>query len=146
MRSKAWLALAVCMLAALACNVTALDEDDSGTPQTGQLVDDFSGPPPTVQILAPASGQQAVIGDDVEIRVVATDQRGVDRLQLAVGGRTSSSKAFPEAATTAEALLRWRPDPPTAALSGRCNPGSTTVRKPPRQSRNPRARIGGIDA
>ena len=110
MRSKSWLALAVCVLAALACNISALDEDDPGPSQTGELVDDFSGPPPTVQILAPASGQQTVIGDDVEIRVIATDQRGVNRLQLSVSGRTSSSKSFPEAATTAEALLRWRPD------------------------------------
>jgi len=109
-QSKAWRALLVCVLAVLACNITAVEDDDPGTTQTGDLVDDFSGPPPTVQILAPASGQQAVIGDDVEIRVLATDQRGVNRLQLAVGGRTSSSKSFPEPATTAEALLRWRPD------------------------------------
>ena len=110
MRASGWLALVACVLAALACNITAVDEDDSTPSQTGDLVDDFSGPPPTVQILAPASGQQTTIGEDVEIRVVATDQRGVNRLQLNVSGRTSSSKSFPEAATTAEALLRWRPD------------------------------------
>ena len=110
MRSKVWLVLALCMVAALACNITASDDDDGGVPQTGDLVDDFSGPPPTVQILSPVSGQQATIGQDVEIRVVANDQRGVNRLQLSVSGRTSSTKSFPEAATTAEALLRWRPD------------------------------------
>jgi hypothetical protein len=110
LRSKRWLALAVCVLAALACNITTQEENNPDPAQTGDLVDDFAGPPPTVQILAPASGQQTVIGDDVEIRVLATDSRGVDRLQLNVSGRTSSSKSFPEAATTAEALLRWRPD------------------------------------
>jgi hypothetical protein len=110
MRSKRWLALAVCVLTALACNITSQQTNNSDPLQTGDLVDDFSGPPPTVQIIAPASGQQTVIGDDVEIRVVATDARGVNRLQLNVSGRTSSSKSFPEPATTAEALLRWRPD------------------------------------
>lgn len=73
-------------------------------------MDVFAGAPPTVQIVAPASGQQVALGSDVEINVVANDQRGVTRLQMNVSGRTSSSKAFPEPAAPAEALLRWRPD------------------------------------
>lgn len=96
------------MVISLGCSLTFLD--DEATPPPADVVDEVSGPPPTVQIISPTSGQQVMVGTDVEIRVLATDQRGVSRVQLSVGNRTSSTKSFPEAATTAEALLRWRPD------------------------------------
>ncbi|MFP4323413.1 MAG: SH3 domain-containing protein, partial [Anaerolineales bacterium] len=74
--------------------------------------DDSAGPPPTVQIVAPQSGQQAVVGQAIEVQVIATDQRGVTRLQMAVEDVNRSTKSFPEPTQTAEALLGWVPDRP----------------------------------
>ncbi len=98
-------------LLALACNLTV---PDTPTPnaQTGALVDDTSGPPPNVQIVSPQGGGQTVVGQEVEIRVLATDQRGVTRLQMSVGGVNRSTKSFPEPTQQAEALLAWVPDRP----------------------------------
>ncbi|NJL95673.1 MAG: hypothetical protein HC915_19055 [Anaerolineae bacterium] len=66
--------------------------------------------PPTVQIIAPQSGQQVVVGDAVDIQIAAQDAVGITFLQLQVANRVSSTKSFPEPATQAEALLRWQPD------------------------------------
>jgi hypothetical protein len=105
------LLLIVTACTTLACSLQAIDD---GSEQTGDEVADAGGggntSAPTVQIVAPVSGQQVTVGSDVEIQVQAEGASGVDRLQLSVSGRTSSTKAFPEPANPAEALLRWRPD------------------------------------
>ncbi|MBZ0310076.1 MAG: SH3 domain-containing protein [Anaerolineae bacterium] len=101
-----FLALIFLTAAALACSLKPIEED-SGSP-TEQASTTYAQP--TVSITAPGSGQQVAMGSDIEIQVMASGADGVDRVQLSVGGRTSSTKAFPEATTSAEALLRWRPD------------------------------------
>lgn len=107
MRWRGGLAILMCALAALACNLTFQEDETIGTTQT-QVAS--VGGAPSVQIVSPSNGQQVRVDDDVEIIVSATDAVGVNRLQLTVSGRTSSTKSFPEPATTAEAILRWRPD------------------------------------
>lgn len=109
--ARRWLAIFLVLMSSLACTLTVSD-DDSSTPASseGDEVADSGGGVPTVQIVSPGAGQQVRLGTDVEISVVATGQTGVSRVQLSVGGRLSSTKSFPESATTAEALLRWRPD------------------------------------
>jgi hypothetical protein len=111
---SATLVLLACLAAILGCSLKVADDQPTPAGDGGAVGDlggeDSGGTLPTVQILSPVSGQQVQVGQDVEIRVVATDERGVTRLQLNVSGRTSSTKSFPEPASTAEALLRWRPD------------------------------------
>lgn len=103
------IAVIVLLLSILACSLKPIEEDTS---EGEQVTDNTDGSyaAPAVSILAPASGQQVTLGSDVEIQVTASGADGVDRVQLSVGGRTASTKAFPEATTSAEALLRWRPD------------------------------------
>jgi hypothetical protein len=112
---RAWGGLLTLWLAvSLACNIQA-QPDSSSTSDggTGDAVADSnggSGEAPTVQIISPSNGQQVALGQDVDIRVAATHSSGINRLQLNVGNRTSSTKSFPEPSSSAEALLRWRPD------------------------------------
>lgn len=96
-------------VAVLACSLKPIEEDDSSEVADNNQTD-VNYAAPTVAILAPASNQQVRIGEDVEIQVTINGTDGVDRVQLSVSGRTASTKAFPESSTTAEALLRWRPD------------------------------------
>lgn len=112
---RRWVAglLLIWLATALACNLQSnsssgdLSSSDDGS---GIEVADSGGSAPTVQIISPSNGQQVALGQDVEIRVAATHPNGVNRLQLNVSNRTSSTKSFPEPSSSAEALLRWRPD------------------------------------
>lgn len=106
MRSFFWVPLFL-ILATLACSLKPIEKGDKDSP-TEQASVTYAQP--SVSILAPTSGQQVAMGIDVEIQVMASGTDGVDRVQLSVSGRTSSTKAFPEATNSAEALLRWRPD------------------------------------
>lgn len=93
----------------MACSLQSASNGGQASPNGG-ATQVAAGSPPTVQIISPSNGQQVTVGDDVEIQVSAQGPAGVDRLQLNVSGRTSSSKVFPETANPAEAILRWRPD------------------------------------
>lgn len=104
---RPWIMLIACMLATLACAVRAkVDETDPITVSESEI----GGTAPTVQIVAPGNGQQVALGNSVDIQVQASSPTGVTRMLLSASGRTSSTKTFPEALTSAEALLRWRPD------------------------------------
>lgn len=105
------LSLIFLLISMLACSLKPIEEnaDVSPTEQAGLPDENQNFAPPTVSILAPQTGQQVVLGTDIEIQVTALGEGGVDRVQLSVGGRLSSTKAFPESTTSAEALLRWRP-------------------------------------
>lgn len=101
------------LIGGLACNLTQADPpEEVGLFGTAPAGGDASGAPPTIQIVAPVSGQQVTVGDSVEIQVVATDPRGVERVQLRQGSLNVSVKGFPEGTSNGEALLRWLPDRP----------------------------------
>lgn len=94
----------------LACSLTLAEEDSDTSSSVSSLpTADPNAAPPTVQIVSPSSGQQAQVNNDVEIRVQASDEAGITQLQLVVDNINISTKTFLDPATSAEAILNWRP-------------------------------------
>jgi hypothetical protein len=67
--------------------------------------------PPVVKILAPPDNVTVEENSDVIIRVRASDDRGVDRIELSVDGTVYSTYA-PEGAASIEVDLTWRSSGP----------------------------------
>lgn len=112
---KIWLFVVLLLISALACNLTTGGDDNgddtrnSGSSNNTTSVQENTTPP-TIQILSPADGQQVLVDTAVDVRVNATHEGGVQRIQMSVDGNTVSSKSLLENPTSVDVLLAWTPD------------------------------------
>ncbi len=103
--------LCACLLlaaAALACNLASAPE--ASTPPTPTLaLPAEDGTRPQVVIEAPASGAVVVAGEQIVIRVRATDNIGITRAELREGERVVAIQPAPDPTREFEALLPYIP-------------------------------------
>lgn len=98
--------LTLLLVAASACNLTQTPP----TPESQDLPDNLSGKP-VVEITAPKTGDEFVVGDQLFITAQATDSVGVTRIQLLANNqpvKTVSSES-PAGQKTFEVLLDYTP-------------------------------------
>lgn len=112
---KIWLFVLLLLSSALACNLTRGGDDNNNDAGNSETISDTlsvqeNTTPPTVQIVSPADGQQVIVDTAVDVRVNATHDVGVQRIQMSVDGNTVSSKSLLENPTNVEVLLAWTPD------------------------------------
>src|ERR1041385_5064179 len=107
---KQWsLALTLLFLGTLACSIGPTGK--SGTPTTVvQIATEASGggTPPKVVIETPGSNTQAVVAQPMTVRVHATDNIGITRVEMRESGRVVASQPSPEPAPDFTALLQYR--------------------------------------
>ncbi|MBU0492774.1 MAG: hypothetical protein KKA73_02950 [Chloroflexi bacterium] len=66
--------------------------------------------PPLVQILAPAEGTQYAQGQQVSVQFTASDQSGIDRVSLVVGGTSVAERSYQNRPTSiGQDTLAWTP-------------------------------------
>ncbi|MCI0710056.1 MAG: Ig-like domain-containing protein [Chloroflexi bacterium] len=112
---KIWLLLIFLLGSVLACNLTTGGDDNSDNTGSSETANDTlnvqeNTTPPTIQIVSPADEQQVIVDTAVDVRVNATHEVGVQRIQMSVDGNTVSSKSLLENPTDVEVLLSWTPD------------------------------------
>src|SRR5262245_54825200 len=106
MRIYQWLSLLFVVLAVSACNLSQTPP----TPEDQPLPENASGKP-VVQITAPKSGDEFVVGTQIFVTADATDGVGVTRVQLLANGqpvKTVSSES-PAGQKSLEVLLDYTP-------------------------------------
>lgn len=101
------LTLAMLLLASLACNL--VDAPDTPPPPTATPLP--INTVPTVNVLWPPNGSEFVQREEITVRVQATDDMGITRIELRSATAVLSSVPSPERGgqTTFDAILSWRP-------------------------------------
>ena len=102
--------LPICLAALVsACNLERRSPDSPGRASTSAAIEDAL--PPTISIESPGDGAEFVIGDEILVRVLASDSIGVNRVQLFVNNqivRTVSSESL-QGDLSLSAVLNYRP-------------------------------------
>jgi hypothetical protein len=97
-------------VSSLACNAPFMAGSATITPtlNTSMSVPDTSEPP-IIVIEAPGDGAQAVIGEPFNVRIHATDSKGITRVEMRESGRIVISQSSPEPNPDFSALLKYQP-------------------------------------
>ncbi len=101
------LALAMLLLASLACNLVSVPESPPPPTVTPPAISTV----PTVNVFWPPNGSEFVLREEVTVRVQATDEVGITRIELRSASAVLSSVPSPDRGgqTTFDAILSWRP-------------------------------------
>jgi len=106
---KPW-SLTLLFLATLACSITPTGSGNSPT-AVGQNATEAvrGGTPPKVVIETPGNDTQTVLAQPMTVRVHATDDIGITRVEMRESGRVVASQPSPAPASDFTALLQYRP-------------------------------------
>lgn len=103
------IAITMCALAALACNLAGSPQVGSTPQGGGQPAPPDDGSRPTVTIEAPTNGSQAILRQQFTVRIRARDSSGVTRVVMREAERVVAVQPSPDPVRDFEALLPYLP-------------------------------------
>lgn len=113
MRVKSWWRWPVFVLlgavSVLACNLFDSGAAITPPPATSTANAEAANTVPTITILWPPSGSEFVIGEEITVRVSASDAIGVTRITLHSSNNVLSSRPSATADQIFDAILSWTP-------------------------------------
>ncbi|MEP7287931.1 MAG: SH3 domain-containing protein [Chloroflexota bacterium] len=107
--NRCLVALTLMVGSAVACNAPFVTGSNTPVPPVVATSTAANTSTPKVVIEAPGSGTQAVIKQPITVRVHATDEIGITRVEMRESGRVVVSQPSPDPNPDFTALLQYRP-------------------------------------